>query len=290
VHSAVLVRTNPDGVPLRGREARRSAMPQDVDLVVMAQGSGLDPEWAARLPAAGADRYRDDTPPRDWVASGLLGPGGRGRGVGTRALNRESALNRAALPVHERVWLCGDALTGPATVVEAMAQGRRVAEAILDAQPSRGAPRPLARAPRALVIVDEQFPAALLQARELAGRLRSGGLDTELRPVRSVGLADLVGADLVVIAAGLASSRWRALSRSSRAWLDSLPHLHGQRFAVVELPGLGRRAARSAHQVRDLLERRSASVVPGAAVQELAMVWQSRAPIPAAPPVGQPPR
>ncbi len=275
VRTAVLVRTTPDGDPLRGRARRRSQLREPVDLVVMAQGSALDPEWAEQLPSLQREPRRQTPPPAEWIGSGLFGPSGADiTPIGLRALRREAGVERAALPVHERVWLCGDALTGPGTVVEAMAQGKRVAEAILDAQPSRRAPRPMGRSPRALVVFDEQYPAAVLLAREVGDGLRTAGLSVQLRPVLSAGVADVAVADLVVLAAGLARSRRRGPSRAARAWLTSLPPLHGQRFAIAGLPGSRRRAARGSQFLRDELESRAASLVPVAAVEELTAVWQ----------------
>jgi glutamate synthase (NADPH) small chain len=133
------------------RQARASDTPrvvshspakEQVDLVVMAMGYRLDPAFASILPGVPVARRELGLPDRRWQASGLLAAGApafaRSQPVGELALGRESARVRSALGVAKRVWAAGDALVGPATVVEAMAQGRRVAQAILDTQPSRG--------------------------------------------------------------------------------------------------------------------------------------------------------
>lgn len=113
-----------------------------VDLVVMAMGYRVDVSFSTILPDSPVSRrFRHGLTDRRWQASGLLAGGApafaRNQPVGQLALGRESAYAQADLNVAERVWAAGDALVGPATVVEAMAQGRRVAQAILSSRPSR---------------------------------------------------------------------------------------------------------------------------------------------------------
>jgi glutamate synthase (NADPH) small chain len=123
------------------RVVSHSPAKEPVDLVVMAMGYRLDPAFASILPGVPVARRELGLADRRWQASGLLAAGApafaRSQRVGELALGRESARVRSALGVAKRVWGAGDALVGPATVVEAMAQGRRVAQAILDTQPSR---------------------------------------------------------------------------------------------------------------------------------------------------------
>lgn len=150
VQSAVLAPTGPDGSPPPARRLAREAMSEPVDLVVLAQGSRTDPHWGEVLPGTPlrTDRLprrsgRDD-PALAWRASGLLAPEGRhprgitpeGLRVGEQSLQRELAGRVAAAPVRGRVWVIGDALTGPATVVEAMVAGRRAAAEILHRGPA----------------------------------------------------------------------------------------------------------------------------------------------------------
>jgi NADPH-dependent glutamate synthase beta subunit-like oxidoreductase len=143
VDSVVLVRTGRDGRPATGGRSGSGAQ-QVVDLVVVAQGSRPDPVWDGALPGTAARRNRAgapeaDDPLPDWQACGLVAfDGVRQRGrteagawVGEQSLRRERAARRAAVPVHGRVWVVGDAFTGAATVVEAMAAGRRAAQEIL---------------------------------------------------------------------------------------------------------------------------------------------------------------
>lgn len=121
------------------RVVEHSAVQEQVDLVVMAMGYRLDPSFASALPGVPVARRAAGLPDRRWQGSGILAcdppPFARHQPIGQLALGREHARVQSALAVSERIWVAGDALVGPATVVEAMAQGRRVALAILDEQP-----------------------------------------------------------------------------------------------------------------------------------------------------------
>jgi NADPH-dependent glutamate synthase beta subunit-like oxidoreductase len=107
----------------------------EVDLVVTAMGYDLDPALQPRtgdVPVAKAvPRFID----RRWVASGLLANPApafaRHEPVGELAIGRETVRYAAAAPRTPRVWVAGDALTGPATVVDAMAQGKQAALGVI---------------------------------------------------------------------------------------------------------------------------------------------------------------
>jgi glutamate synthase (NADPH/NADH) small chain len=112
-----------------------------VDLVVMAMGYRVDAAYSTLLPDSPISRrFQNGLIDRRWQASGLLAGGApafaRNQPVGELALGREIAFAQAEISVADRVWVAGDALVGPATVVEAMAQGRRVAQMILNERPS----------------------------------------------------------------------------------------------------------------------------------------------------------
>lgn len=93
------------------------------------------PAFGAVLPGTPLARRARGLAERQWTASGILAnPASEfanNKPVGTLALGREVGLAAAATPFHDRVWAAGDALVGPSTVVEAMAQGRRAAAAVL---------------------------------------------------------------------------------------------------------------------------------------------------------------
>jgi NADPH-dependent glutamate synthase beta subunit-like oxidoreductase len=63
------------------------------------------------------------------VASGIFS---KENNAGSSAWEREYSLLVSLLPQRDRLWLAGDALVGPATVVGAMAQGKLAARALLD--------------------------------------------------------------------------------------------------------------------------------------------------------------
>ncbi|MHB1739350.1 MAG: FAD-dependent oxidoreductase [Actinomycetes bacterium] len=107
----------------------------EADLVVMAMGYRVDPAMAAAAPGTPLRASAPDFPDRRWIASGLrpeLTPSfARHLPVGRLALVREARLDAAAQARQPGVYLAGDGLVGPSTVVEAMAQGRRAAHHLL---------------------------------------------------------------------------------------------------------------------------------------------------------------
>ncbi len=148
VRRAVLAPTGQDRPDRRPVVYDGRPMTVPADLVVMAMGYRVAKEFADTLPGTPVRRMAEGVPDRRWQASGLLAVPVRRRGHGTSAgapqpsagelaLGREAGLIAAGLPVAERLYLSGDVLTGPATVVEAMAQGKRAAQAILASHPSR---------------------------------------------------------------------------------------------------------------------------------------------------------
>jgi NADPH-dependent glutamate synthase beta subunit-like oxidoreductase len=193
-----------------------------VDLVVMAMGYRNDPAFAATLPGTPVAR----------VAKGL--------------------------PFQDRVWAAGDALVGPSTVVEAMAQGRRAADAALRARPSRG-PRPEPR--RVLVAYESRGGRTARAARLVADRLRGTGAVVRAVPLSQAWLAELTDTDLLVVGTwveGLVLARVRA-ARATRAWLADLPRLAGLRTATFCTFAVS--PAASLAGMRQALEERGAVVV-----------------------------
>ncbi len=138
VVAARLARTSQARADARPTVVPESVVELEVDLVVMAMGYRCDPAFADALPGTPRRTPSATVDEGQWTASGILA---RRRastsGVGAAALAREDGLWVAALPVRERLWVVGDALTGPASVVQAMAEGRRAASAVLDARPTR---------------------------------------------------------------------------------------------------------------------------------------------------------
>jgi glutamate synthase (NADPH/NADH) small chain len=132
VEAAYLARTRQTRADERPRRMDFPLERLAVDHVVVAMGYRVDPEPVAqtglKLPLPRPD-LRHRVPPRRWLASGILAE--VGRGIGLLAREREEMRQKAARPLRDRLFVVGDALTGPATVVAAMAQGRAAARAIL---------------------------------------------------------------------------------------------------------------------------------------------------------------
>jgi glutamate synthase (NADPH/NADH) small chain len=102
----------------------------DTDMVVLATGYKLEPRFAKLFKLPVRPPIQDRLlPDRHWIASGIFS---RGNAVGNVAWEREYSLLVSLLPQRERLWLAGDALVGPSTVVGSMAQGRLAARALLD--------------------------------------------------------------------------------------------------------------------------------------------------------------
>lgn len=109
-----------------------SSPPEEVgliQLVVVAMGYRVDATPISDLKAALPLRRENSPAFRDrrLMATGL--PQGS-EAMARRVEERTAAVERAQRPIARRVYAVGDALTGPATVVAAMAQGRAVARAI----------------------------------------------------------------------------------------------------------------------------------------------------------------
>lgn len=212
-----------------------------VDLVVMAMGYRADPAFADALPGTPVRREATGVADRRWSASGILSCTASAfadhNPVGTLALGREIGLWSAALPVTERLWVIGDALIGPATVVEAMAQGRRAADAVLDFRPARpgrfddvwsNGQR------RVLVCYESRGGRTARAAADVAAGLCERGDLVRVLPIAKVGPAELATADLIVVGCwveGLVVAGVRP-AKAMRAWLAALPRLGGRPVGV----------------------------------------------------------
>ncbi len=150
-HVAMLVATEQRSARQRPRILRGAQERLDVDLVVVATGYRVEPELArtlgSRFPVRAPD-LRRKVAPRSWMASGLTQAPGP---VPLMALEREWHLSAAPAPVADGVWVVGDARSGPATVVAAMAQGLAAARAIVAPAPTPERAQALRPASRGLI-------------------------------------------------------------------------------------------------------------------------------------------
>ncbi len=215
-----------------------SSQVQEVDLVVMAMGYRVDPAIGALLPGTPIRRQAEGVPDRSWQASGILANPApefaRRKPVGTLALGREVALVASALPYRERTWVAGDALVGPSTVVEAMAQGRRAAFSILDSQPRRPDTAPSAALPRVLVAYQSREGHTKALAAEIAAGLASSARSVTALPLQQVGPAELAACDVLVVGTWVEGLVVTAVgpAKATTRWLAALPQLPGKRVAV----------------------------------------------------------
>jgi glutamate synthase (NADPH) small chain len=262
VRRAALVRTSqtrPDRLPkiLGGTPEML-----DADLVVMAMGYRGDRAFAGMLPGTPVARTATGVPDRRWLASGILASTASdfafNKPVGQLALGREAGLARSALPFQERLWVAGDALVGPATVVEAMAQGRRAAASVLAARPSRGSQR---EPGRVLVAYESRGGRTAGAAGLIADRLRETGAVVRAVPLAQVGVDELIDTDLVVLGTwveGFVVAGVRP-ARAARDWLASLPRLAGLRTATFCTYSVS--PGRTLPAIRTALENRGVIIV-----------------------------
>jgi len=243
-----------------------------VDLVVMAMGYRADPAFAGSLPGTPVRREATGVADRRWSASGILAHAASAfadhNPVGTLALGREIGLWSAAFPVTERLWVIGDALIGPATVVEAMAQGRRAADAVLDSRPARPVRLDDARSSeqrRVLVCYESGGGRTARAAEAIAGGFSARGDQVRVLPITKVGPAELAAADVLVAGSwveGFVVTGVRP-AKAMRTWLAGLPRLGGRPVAVFCTFAVAPKGTLPA--MRQALEAKGAVVVAQAA-------------------------
>lgn len=227
----------------RTRQTRPSRLPKilrgspemvEADLVVMAMGYRGDRAFTEMLPGTPVRRMVRGVPDRRWIASGMLANPASdfafNKPVGQLALGREAGLASSALPFQERLWAAGDALVGPSTVVEAMAQGRRAAASILRTRPSRARSEPR----RVLIGYESRGGRTAHAAGLIAHALRGSGALVRAVPLAQIGVDELINTDLLVlgtwvegfVVAGVGAAR------ATQDWLAALPRLAGLRTAI----------------------------------------------------------
>lgn len=262
VRRAALTRTRQARADRRPKPLRGDPEMLDASLVVMAMGYRNDPGLGTMLPGTPAARQAKGLPSRRWLASGILANPASAyahrKPVGRLALGREVGLAASALPFQERLWAAGDALVGPATVVEAMAQGRRVAASILTTRPNRG-PR---REPRRVIVAYQSRGGRTARAAQLvADRLRDTGAVVRAAPLGQVGIGELTQTDLLIIGTWVEGFVVGGVgaARATREWLANLPRLAGLRTVTFCTYGVSPKGTLAA--MRQELEDRGSVVV-----------------------------
>ena len=135
VHEAWLVPTVQESARERPQPQSSGTEKVPVDLVVTATGYRVvDIFGAMEHPNLPLNRtaLRPRVPQRRWLASGLQS---RWSPVADLSLEREVLVEQAARPMAGNVFVVGDALAGPSTVVAAMSQAQAAAQEILALEP-----------------------------------------------------------------------------------------------------------------------------------------------------------
>jgi len=244
----------------------------EVDLVVMAMGYRNDPAFASVLPGTPLRREASGVPDRRWLASGILANPGSAFAhhspVGPLAIGREVGLWAASMPVSERLWAVGDALIGPATVVEAMAHGRRAAVSVLDARPtrpSRSNGESSNRQPRVLVGYASVGGRTARAAQAIASGFSAQGDQVHMLPMIKIGASELAAADLLVLGSwveGFVVAGVRP-AKAMRAWLANAPRLGGKPVGIFATFRVAPKGA--LHDMRLAVEAKGGVVVSEAA-------------------------
>jgi hypothetical protein len=259
-----------------------------VDLVVMAMGYRIAPEIAKVGGEVPLRKVVSGVPDRQWQASGLLANPSpsfaRHQPVGLMALGRDHARLVAGFPRRERTWVVGDALVGPSTVVEAMAQGKQAALSIIEycaggndnAPGEHGRSHPEAApgphqdgpgssgpapAQKTLVATEDRGDHSASLADSLGARLGARGAEVKVLPLSRIGKAELSWASALVVCTwveGFVVARVGP-DRATRAWLESLPPLGGMPVALLCSYAIS--PARTLRSMRESLEHRGGNVV-----------------------------
>ena len=243
-----------------------------VALVVMAMGYRTDPSYSQVLPGTPIVSKASAVADRRWAASGILAncasEYSHRSPVGTLALDREVGLWAATLAVSERLWVVGDALSGPSSVVEAMSQGRRAASAILDALPSRPG-RTLEeqsqQSQRVLVCYASAGGKTAAVAETVANCFAARGSQVSVASIAHVGARELAQFDVIVVGSwvdGLVVTNVHP-ARAMREWLVQLPRLGGRRVAIFCTYAVNPKG--TLQEMREAIERRGGVVFREAA-------------------------
>jgi len=182
---------------------KQNAIELKVDLVVMAMGFRLDKQLQnkfSELP------YRKTVPEmidRTWQASGITAikkvKWARGQSVGNLSIARENARLRAGFPIVDNVWVVGDALIGPSTVVEAMAHGKNAAISIINHLGHKDLKPSVKTKVKVLVAYDSRSGNTKDLAESLVSDLPDDIYESAVLPILKIGLREIVATDILIL-------------------------------------------------------------------------------------------
>ena len=129
LRKAIIAKTRQKRTSIAPETVRGTEQVIDTNFVVLATGYKLEPTFAKLFKLPVRQPIKEQLlPDRHWIASGIFS---RSSTVGKLAWEREYSLRVSLSPQRNRLWLAGDALVGPSTVVGSMAQGKLAARALL---------------------------------------------------------------------------------------------------------------------------------------------------------------
>ncbi len=207
----------------------------EVDLVVMAMGYRIPKQITEHFPHVPVKKQIPVLPERQWTASGLLSQKnvewGRNLDVGSIALGRDLARNLSGIQAQDKVWIVGDALVGPSTVVEAMAHGKQAARSILVHHSAKSSTKSggtqAQKIKNALVVYDSLGGKTAKVAQTIESRLVGEGLEARCKSISSVSTSDIIWSDTIVLATwveGMVIANVK-VSKKTRQWIDKLSYL-----------------------------------------------------------------
>ncbi len=229
VNSAKLSLTQQEVATKLPKVVKENAIDLKVDLVVMAMGFRLDKqltETFSMLP------YRKKTPDmidRVWQASGITAvpsvAWARGQSVGKLTVARENARLKAGLPITDNVWVVGDALIGPSTVVEAMAHGKHAAVSVIEhIKPKNSGSSDSKTKTNVLVIFDSRSGNTKEVAASLVSDLPKESFNTYVTPIAKVTYKDVVASNIIILGTwieGMVMANVKP-AKSTLRWLKSI--------------------------------------------------------------------
>jgi len=244
----------------------------EVDEVVAALGYRLESDLVATFPELPIRKTVPMIRDRHWLASGIFNgvsnEVSRNLPVGELSYGRERVRSRAPISFGNGVYVVGDALCGPSTVVEAMAQGRAVGRSLLE-RCSRLAPSRVGRlrAPRILVSVDSPGGTTRSFVLQVAEQLSFVSREITVLPVDQVTPELVSNYDLLVLATwvdGFVVGGQHA-GRATERLVDQLMPGTGVQVGVVMTYGVdpGHALERLKHAISD----RGLMVVAGVTVK-----------------------
>jgi glutamate synthase (NADPH/NADH) small chain len=207
------------------------------DLIVMAMGYRTDQKLNAMISNVPIAKKFTGLASREWIGSGLVGQSvmqfGKLKHIGQLSLDREVGLLEAAIARRDKIWVVGDALIGPATVVEAMAHGRNAAISILKSY-ELAEQHGIVKLGNVLCAYESLTGTTKAIAEKIVELLGDEGCKVRFKHTSDVELADIAWADTVVMGTwveGLVIAKVGP-AKAFKRWLEGLTSLRGRKVLI----------------------------------------------------------